>query len=212
MTKHTRNRIFLWGGSLLVIGLIFWGLTKLGETANQPVTIDPVTDTDWSRGNRYASSTFLTYGDFQCPACSAFEPFLNQLQTDEGNKLKFVFRHFPLPMHPNATPAAIASEAAGVQGKFWEFHDLVYTKQKEWSDSKTPNDFFVKYAEELKLDTSKFTTDLTSSTLKDKINAAITRGNQIGIRATPSFFVNGKQIENYLQYDKFKQAVEDATK
>ncbi|MFI5265687.1 MAG: DsbA family protein, partial [Candidatus Levyibacteriota bacterium] len=107
------------------------------------------------------------------------------------------FKEFPLKsVHPNAMAAAVAAEAAGKQGKFWEYHNLLYAKQDEWSNLPDPTDQFVAYAVSLKLDPVRFKADLSDKTLSAKIDAEENEGINIGVNSTPSVFINGVIQEN----------------
>jgi protein-disulfide isomerase len=116
---------------------------------------------------------------------------------DNKDILKFSFRHFPLTqIHKNALLAAKASEAAGVQGKFWEMHDMLYDKQDEWGEALNAREFIMMYATALKLDTKKFAADLESKAIEEKILAEFKEGVSLGVQGTPTFYINGKKVEN----------------
>lgn len=166
------------------------------------------------KGKKNAKVTIVEFGDFQCPACASAHPIIGQLLEEfKGKDVAFVFRQYPLPMHPNAQPAALAAEAAGAQNKFFEMYDLLYTNQKEWSESKNPVDeYFVEYAKELKLDVDKFKKEIADKKYQSKIQKDIDDGNAVGVKATPTFYINGEQLVGGLPYDEFKKKVEDALK
>ncbi len=204
------NRIALWILFFAVIGLIIWGtvegIKKGAKTAG--VLSIPVTAQDWQKGATSSDIVLVEYSDFQCPACAAFEPVVKEITT-EFPQITFVYRHFPLIMiHQNADLAAGAAEAAGNQGKFWEMHDLLFEKQKEWEFS-TTSKIFSDYAATLKLDVEKFNTDITSAETRKKINDVYRGGVQSGVNATPTFFLNGKQVSP-RSVDQFKQLIKDA--
>jgi protein-disulfide isomerase len=168
--------------------------TNPGATTTQPVVI---TQTDHVRGAKDGKVTLVEFGDFQCPACGAFEPIVRQVMADNKDTVKFSFRHFPITqIHKNALLAAKASEAAGLQGKFWEMHDMLYDKQEEWGEALNAREFIMVYATTLKLDTKKFSSDLDSKTLEDKILAEFKEGVKLGVQGTPTFFLNGKKVED----------------
>lgn len=120
-------------------------------------------------------------------------PLLTNLVDSYKGKLKLVYRHFPLSFHSHAQITAEAAEAAGAQGKFWEMHYLLYSKQSEWS-SKTAAEIIPileSYARQIGLDTARFSKELTERTYKDKVTAAYNQATQIGLPGTPTFFLNG---------------------
>ncbi len=159
-----------------------------------------------------AKVTLVEFGDFQCPACGASHPIVKQLLNEYEDKITFVFRHFPLPMHKNAMRAASTAEAAGAQKKFFEMHDLLFENQAEWAEEDNPEELFEKYAQELKLDIDKFNEDLKSKKYEDKIKADQADGNAAGVNSTPTFFINGKVQAGGLPYDQFKAKIEESLK
>jgi protein-disulfide isomerase len=214
MNSNNSNRVIFWICFVVVLVLIIWGLivamnkpasdSKLGAPAD-------VTAADHVRGPSDARVTLIEYGDFQCPACEAYFPVVEQLYNESSSTMKMVFRHFPLPQHPNAVPAAIASEAAAVQGKFWEMFSLLYGNHADWTEMPDPTSVFVGYATKIGLNIEQFKMDLASSTLKAKITASSDEGVKIGINQTPTFFVNGKVIQNPQSYAAFKSIIASST-
>nr|WP_294862187.1 DsbA family protein [uncultured Fluviicola sp.] len=150
----------------------------------------PVNDADHIQGNPDAEIEFVEYGDYQCPHCGRAYPIIKNLQEKLGDRMKFVFRNFPLEkIHPQAMQAAIVSEAAALQGKYWEMHDLIFENQKRIRidlDS---------YAERLGLDTEQFKQDILKPELQEKIKADFYGGMRSGVNATPSFYINGQKFE-----------------
>jgi protein-disulfide isomerase len=191
------KKILLTIGIIIVSIPLLYGAYALTNAAQKPpAPIDlQVTDKDWSTGNKNAKNVMVEYGDLQCPACGAAHPYVKDMLKKYGNDMKFVFRHFPLTQHRNAINAAMAAEAAGVQNKFWEMHDMLYEHQNEWSELNNPQDTFVAYAKSLKLDVNKFKSDLTNATLRSKINSQLNSGNVAGVDATPTFFLNGVKLD-----------------
>lgn len=149
----------------------------------------------------------VEFGDYQCPACGQAHPTVQKLKEEYKDEITFVFRNFPLPMHPNAQPAAEAAEAAAAQGKFWEMHDKLFETQAQWSSLADPTSLFVQYAEELKLDKDRFTNDITTKAHKAFISDDQSDGYAVGVSGTPTFFVNGKQ-QSQFDYDSLKSAIE----
>jgi protein-disulfide isomerase len=149
-----------------------------------------VSNTDHTQGNSNADLVIVEYGDYQCPYCGAAYPVLKELMSQFGSQVKFVFRNFPLSeIHQYARPAALAAEAANLQGKFWEMHDAIYENQQELNEN-----FLMKLAEKLNLNIPQFEKDLKSIELSEKIDADFESGIISGVNGTPSFFVNGKKF------------------
>ncbi len=118
----------------LITSLIFSACTGAVDNTENPKPIPEVTEADWSKGNLESPVVLLEYSDFQCPACKARGPIIENLLGEFGDHIRFVYRHMPLSsIHNNAQLAAQATEAAGVQGKFWEMHDHLFETQSEWS-------------------------------------------------------------------------------
>jgi len=146
-----------------------------------------------AKGNAESAVVLTEYSDFQCPACGATFPLVTQLLNQYADDLRFEYKHFPIErLHPYALQAAMAAEAAGQQGKFFEFHDLLFENQDEWSRSATPNLFFAQYAEQLGLDMDQFKRQSNASALRDKVQAEMAEGRDLGITGTPTFFLNGQ--------------------
>jgi protein-disulfide isomerase len=146
------------------------------------------------RGAADAPVTLEEFGDFQCPPCGALSEPLNQLEGDYRAKMRLVFRHFPLPNHANAKPAAYAADAAGLQGRFWEMHDLLYREQANWSKAAAPAELFVGYAKMIGLNVSRFQKDVESEEVKARVAADQKRASELGVTLTPTIFVNGESI------------------
>ncbi len=201
------------GGVALIVGLLFayyFYVTLKTPTSSVPVDIT-INATDHVRGAKDGKVTLVEFGDLQCPACAAYEPIIRQVLVDNKNTVKFVYKHFPLTqIHRNALSAAKATEAAGLQGKFWEMHDLIYDKQGEWSGAVNARDFFLTYATTLGLDTKKFLTDMESKSLEDKILAEYKEGVSLGVQGTPTFFLNGKKLDNPSDLASFNKMIKEA--
>lgn len=165
-----------------------------------------------TQGEGTAGVTLVEYGDFQCPACGAYYPIVKGVKAKYGDKITFQFRHFPLSQsHPNAFAAHRAAEAAGLQGKFFEMHDLLYERQQAWSAVNNPVDTLNTYAEELGLDVEKFKQDFSSAAVNATINADIRAGQEVGANSTPTFVLNGDKIEELPRdQESFNKLIEDA--
>lgn len=207
--KSTEGKFVL--GFVLVIGLLFaYYFYATSGVDNTKVEEIIISDTDHVKGAKDGKLTLVEFGDFQCPACGAYDPLVRQVIEDNKTSLKFVFRHFPLfEMHPNALLGAKASEAAGLQGKFWEMHDTLYDKQKDWSTGLNARDFIMSYAKTIGLDVNKFSNDLNSKELEDKVLAERKEGEKLDIQGTPTFFLNGKKLENPQSLEAFDKIIRE---
>lgn len=180
------------------------------ETTNQP---DPtvIVEQDHVKGQADSRVVLVEYGDFQCPACAGFYPLLKQAEQEFGDRVSFVFRHFPLSaIHPNAFAASRASEAAGAQGKFWEMHDILYERQSEWAQDSNAQKKFREYAQELGLDSNQFNQDYGSNQTTERINQDINKGKAQEVSATPTFYLNGQKLELGRSYEELKAKLEAA--
>ena len=166
---------------------------------------------DHTVGTAGAKVQLLEYGDYQCPACGFFHPITKQIAERYQDRITFTFRHFPLEnLHKNAMIASEAAEAAGAQGKYFEMHDKLFTGQSAWSELADPMPTFNQYAGEIGLDVAKFTSDVTSNKYEAMVRASYARGMGLGVNSTPTFFLNGKKIENTPRTYGAFQALIDA--
>lgn len=146
------------------------------------------------RGDTSAPVTLEEFGDFECPPCSFMSGALHQLEKDYGPKLRVVFRQFPLAVHPHARPAALASEAAHLQGRFWEMHDLLYREQGNWSKNPDAPALFNSYAGKLGLDLERFKKDMQSPEVDARVKADQEDGASRGVTSTPTIFINNTVV------------------
>ena len=147
------------------------------------------------RGNPSASVTLEEYGDFQCPPCGMFSAFLGQLEKEYDSRLRVVFRNFPLKMHEHAREAALAAEAAGLQGRFWEMHDVLYREQETWTKAPNVRELFESYAGTIGLDLDKFKKDIDGEQARARVEADRQRGESLGINITPTLFINNQPLD-----------------
>jgi protein-disulfide isomerase len=147
------------------------------------------------RGNPAAPVTLEEYGDFQCPPCGMFSAFLGQLEKEYNSRLRVVFRNFPLAMHEHAREAALAAEAAGLQGRFWEMHDVLYREQETWSKAPNARELFESYAGTIGLDLDKFKKDMDGEQARTRVEADHQRGESLGINITPTLFINNQPLD-----------------
>lgn len=196
--------------SLIIAGLIivFGGVILVDKKSDNQAKQVAVQPSNHVLGKADSAVSFVEYGDFECPACYLYEPIVRQVREKYKDKIKFQFQHFPLvQIHQNAMAAHRAAEAAGLQGKFWEYHDLLYERaytpgsdgqpqRGEWTSGNNPQPFLEKYAKDLGLDVQKFKQDMLSQVIRDTIEADLDVGHQLKANSTPTFVLNGKKIED----------------
>ena len=150
-------------------------------------------------GPEDAPVVIVAFSDFECPYCSKVGALLDEVVTQYPDKIKIVFKQFPLSFHKKAQPAATASLAAHNQGKFWQYHDLLYENQKRFTAAKTVKDadpIFVELAQSLQLDINKFNKERKSRITMKTMQRDIKDGRKIGVRGTPSIYINGRKLQN----------------
>jgi protein-disulfide isomerase len=163
------------------------------------------------RGRADAPLLLEEYGDFQCPPCGFFHPILKRIEGEFERDVRVSFHHYPLTnMHKYAAEAARAAEAAALQGKFWQMHDMLFEKQKEWSDAPAARPVFLGYARTLGLDIEKFTQDMDSTPVSSRVLNDTNVGSARGVTGTPTVFLNGREVpyEVITNYERFRAAIE----
>jgi protein-disulfide isomerase len=172
-----------------------------------------VAENDHIKGDKASKVVLVEYADFQCPSCAAMHPLLEQATTELSGNFVFVFRSFPLTsIHPNSLAAHRAAEAANLQGKFFEMHDLLYANQTKWSSANNPEKEFEKFAKQIGLDVEKYKKDVISQKVLDRINIDMESGEAEKVESTPTLYLNGKKLdsEQFRTYDKLKSTLEKA--
>ncbi len=164
------------------------------SNSNMPAPL-PGADPPRVRGGANATVTLEEFGDFECPPCGLLHPELIKIEREYGDKIRVIFRQFPLQMHKYAYDAARAAEAAGMQNKFWEMHDLLYDKKEEWSLAPDPRALFADYARVLGMDEERFSRDLTGDMASMRVALDMRRGKSMGVQGTPTLFLNGKMMD-----------------
>jgi len=166
----------------------------------------PVGPEDHAQGAEEAAVTLVEYGDYECPHCGRAYPIVKKVQEKLGDRLRFVFRNFPLTQaHPHALKAAEAAEAAADQGKFWEMHDALFENQTALDD-----DSLKSYAAEIGLDTEKFAEDLDTDKFEEKVREDFMNGVESGVNGTPTFFINGVRFDESWDEESLLEALESA--
>lgn len=207
-------KTFIWIAIIVaaVVALMFLG--RGGANIDPPFELGVLHPLDNVKGAATSPVVFMEYSDFQCPACRAYYPLMRELMQEYGERVTFVYRHFPLTgIHANAEFAARAAQAAGKQGKFWEMHDLLFEKQDEWAnvgDITKLESLFDSYASLAGISIEQFNADWTSRDVKDFVAAERLHAVKSGLQGTPSFFLNGKQIQNPSSVQEFKTQIDAA--
>ena len=169
----------------------------------------PVTASDHARGRAQATVTLVEYGDYECPYCAEAFVVVRELTGRYGEKLRFVFRNFPLKkLHPLALPAAEVAESAGLLGRFWPMHDWLYANQRRWAHSGP--DALLSAAQALDLDATKFQQALRDPKVMARIQADVDGGMRSGVQGTPTFFVNEWLHEGGNDAANLAEAIEAA--
>ncbi|MEX8549333.1 MAG: DsbA family protein [Mucilaginibacter sp.] len=161
-----------------------------------------VTNQDHIQGKNNAPIKLVEYGDYQCSYCGEAYSVIKAVQQTLGNDLELVFRNFPLSeVHPDAENAAKAAEAAALQNKFWEMHDMLYENQQQLDEEN-----LISFAKKIGLDVNQFKSDMQSSAVSDKVESDFESGARSGVNGTPSFFVNGEKYDgNWQDEEDFTQ-------
>ncbi|CAN5422796.1 thioredoxin domain-containing protein [soil metagenome] len=198
-------------GILIAIVLVFFGVIVLSNKEESKTPAAKGTPTNHVQGTSAKGVKLVEYGDYQCPGCGGFYQAFKDVAEKYKDTVQVQFRNLPLPsLHPNAFAAARAAEAAGLQNKFWEMHDRLYQENvtyynaqqqgktiSTWISASDPLPFFKAYAKELGLNEAQFATDFASTKVNDLVNADITAFKQTkDDMATPTFYLNGKKLEN----------------
>ena len=211
MNRKYRS-VFLWSGVIVIIlgigyGMI-WLVSSLSGSSGQQIQMQ-ISDKDYSTGPSNGDIVLVEYSDFQCPACAAWNSVLQQLKKDKDIKdeLRIIYRFFPLSkIHLNAEISAQSAYAAGKQNKFWEYHDVLFEKQSEWSSlSKSlAQDRFIAYAESVGISLDQFIVDANSSEAINAVQDSYREGLKFGVNSTPTFFVNGLKLRGATSYEDLK--------
>lgn len=215
-----KNTIIITIISVIVIFGFLIGVYILTNSSSSSGTISKeaqtVTLADHVKWSPEKKNILVEYSDLQCPACKAFHDMIkNQIEASGSanvgitKKVTFIYRHFPLDQHPFSHDAAYAAEAAGKQGKFYEMSNLLFANQETWSKSVNPKENFVKYAQQLSLNVDQFKKDSDSQEVKNKVNQDYQSGIQAGVNSTPSFYLNGKKLDNVASFSDFIQLLKN---
>lgn len=187
-------------GGIIVIFIIIFAVTQNSGNNNSSTggKNSNAQPTSHIEGKGEKNVTLVEWGDYECPICEAYYLPLKQAVAARFNDIHFQFRNLPLTsIHPNAFAAARAAEAAGLQGKYWEMHNKLYENQTDWASSSNPQSAFDSYARQIGLNISQFDSDYASTKVNNAINADLNDFAKTGKeQATPTFFLDGKNIPN----------------
>jgi protein-disulfide isomerase len=156
------------------------------------------------RGPASAPIEVIEFSDFQCPYCFRANPTVKQVLSTYGDRIRFVYRNYPLNSHPNARPAAEAAQCAAEQGQFWAYHDRLFADQSKLSDGDLKQS-----AADLGLDAGKFNTCVDSHKYSARVEADIKAGNEAGVNGTPAFFINGRMLSGAQPFEEFKRVIDE---
>ncbi|HSX47639.1 MAG TPA: thioredoxin domain-containing protein [Patescibacteria group bacterium] len=190
---------------LAVIVIIFIGIFAVNNNKSSKSNSSSSSKlTQHIEGQGKAGVTLVEYGDYQCPYCGQAYSTLKQVEAQYSQQIFFQFRNFPLTsLHQNAFAGARAAEAAGLQNKYWEMHDVLYEQNtihyanktnNDWIGSTDPLTYFDQYAKQLGLNVNKFNTDYASTNVNNLINADMKEGAKLKVNGTPTYFLDGKQL------------------
>jgi protein-disulfide isomerase len=157
-----------------------------------------------TRGSASAPIEMIEFSDFQCPYCERVNPIVAKVLETYGDRIRFVYREYPLPNHPNARPASEAGQCANEQGKFWPYHDRLFANQQRLGASDLKQ-----HAVDLGLDAARFSACVDSHKYKALVDADIDEGNDVGVNGTPAFFINGRMLSGAQPLEAFKKIIDE---
>lgn len=200
-------------GIVVVVVLVMVGIFALTNHSSSTSSSN-AKPTSHIEGQGKDGVTLVEYGDYECPYCGQYYPIVKQVVALYSPYIYFQFRNLPLTqIHPNAFAGARAAEAAAMQNKFWQMHDLLYQNQSEWVSASDPTPIFDQFAKQLGLNVATFKKDFNSSQVNNAINADVAAFNATGAQmATPSFFLDGKQISPLETVSSFESYLNAAIK
>ncbi len=203
---------------MVIVAAVFFGFLTLNKNRFQgqiganktPVNVENLIRDDSDQiGPKDSKVTIVEFADFECEACGAAHPTVKRILEEYKGKIRFVRRHFPLPGHANAILASQVAEAAEEQGKFWEMHNKLYESQIEWGEKQESEiETFIQYATDLGLDIEQFKQSIESNKAMEKINRDKADGEVVGVRATPTFFINGQMRDGVPDYQQLKNEID----
>lgn len=219
MKEERVGQMFLGGigilGALIVGGLV-WAILAgpspdSGSGGRVETDLRFRDDNDPARGPGESKVVVRMFGDFQCPSCKAAEPGIKHAMSKFGDRVRFVWNDFPLSnIHNNARSAAVAARCAEEQGKFWEYHDVLYEEQSSWSDLTAPTEAFLGYAKKLSLDEGNFVSCYADQSVLRKIQDDEAEGRSNRVDATPTTFIGQKRFVGPMSPDAWDKELNEA--
>jgi protein-disulfide isomerase len=167
---------------------------RLTSPANETISGKGLAKSVHIRGNPEAAVTLEEFGDFECPNCANLATFLDELIKEYHPRVRLIFRNFPLPMHQSARDAALAAEAAGLQDRYWEMHDMLFREQAVWSSATDAGILFDTYAETIGLDLNRFRKDVKSDLVRERLESDQARARSLGVKTAPTLFVDKREM------------------
>ena len=199
----SKNHIILIGIVLVALLVVVFATSQSGTPQKPTFTlptdfkVETVTADDHIIGNRDAKVVVVEYSDYECPVCGLYAPLFQSLTLKNATTTAYVYRHFPLEqIHPNAALASRAAEAADQQGKFWQYSELLFSKQTDWSNLDNPKVVFEGYATSTGMDLATFDSYYDATSTVDRVQNAFDTAMALKLDHTPTFFVNGKEVVN----------------
>lgn len=217
-TARLVRRIIWIALAVILLGGVAWfaalTLGKSPESAPPPSGPEELVRSDSHRLTSPAveKAQLVEFLDFECPACGSIHPVVEEFKAEFGDRITFIHRHFPLPVHPNAGQAALAAEAAGQQDQYQQMINKLFETQSQWARSQQSQaPLFRTYAEQLGLDLALFDAAVADPKTEERIMADVADGKALGVNATPTFFLNGEKLTLTTKAE-FRQKLADAVK
>jgi protein-disulfide isomerase len=162
------------------------------------------------KGAEDVKVTIVEFSEYQCPFCKRYvDQTYSQILSEYGDKIRYIFRDYPLPFHPNAQKTSEAARCAGDQGKYWEYHDKLFEEQEEWTEGTEVIELLEGYAQELGLNKSKFSSCLTNGEKEKAVKDDLALGQKVGVSGTPSFFINGTMLVGAQPFEAFQALIDE---
>jgi protein-disulfide isomerase len=179
------------------------------STADTNTTVAPSLTGGRFLGPENAELTLVEFGDYQCPYCAAFHPFVKEILNRYPKQLRLEFHHFPLlSIHPNSVAASKAAEAAGEQGRYWEMHDALFEYQNEWASRPDPKPVFAALANRIGINGTILLQTMENPGIQARVLRDVEQGDKAGVQAVPAFFIGGRQVPIKLSMDDLVQVIE----